>query len=106
MKKLLAFALPLVLLTGCTGTANSLKAADDGQHYSTPRWFSSSQSSTQFARATQSNLARQAAEPADLTEPRKLGPANAQAQVGAVQRYQQGAVRGFGDVSLDVGGGQ
>ena len=56
--------------------------------------------------ATARNLAQQAAEPSDLEMPRALGDPNPQAAIGAVDRYQRGSVRPFGDVSLEAGGGK
>lgn len=47
-----------------------------------------------------------AAEPSDLETPRALGDPNPQAAIGAVDRYQRGSVRPFGDVSLEAGGGK
>jgi len=62
--------------------------------------------SDNFAHATARNLAQQAAVPSDLETPRALGDPNPQAAIGAVDRYQRGSVRPFGDVSLEAGGGK
>ena len=70
------------------------------------RWWNAQAVSDNFAHATARNLAQQAAEPSDLETPRALGDPNPQAAIGAVDRYQRGSVRPFGDVSLEAGGGK
>lgn len=68
------------------------------------RWYDAKIASKQFGTATGENLRQQAANEQDLSHPRQLGAPNPQAAVGAVQRYQQGAVRALGEVSLEAGG--
>lgn len=70
------------------------------------RWWNAQAVSDNFAHATARNLAQQAAVPSDLETPRVLGDPNPQAAIGAVDRYQRGSVRPFGDVSLEAGGGK
>ena len=70
------------------------------------RWWNAQAVSDNFAHATARNLAQQAAVPSDLETPRALGNPNPQAAIGAVDRYQRGAVRPFGEVSLEAGGGK
>lgn len=70
------------------------------------KWYSAQATSSNYGRATSANLAQQAANPSDLTNPRTLDAPNPQAAVGAVERYQRGEVRPLGEVSLEAGGGK
>lgn len=69
-------------------------------------WWSAQAVSNNYGRATARNLEQQAANPADLKEPRTLDTQNPQSAVGAVDRYQRGSVRPLGEVSLEAGGGK
>lgn len=69
-------------------------------------WYSTQAVSDNFGHATARNLAQQAADPRDLEGQQQLDAPNPQAAVGAVERYQRGSVRPFGDVSLEAGGGK
>lgn len=115
MKKNLLKTLPLMigavaLLAGCNTT--SVETAQEGEQVAETtdrpdyRWYNSEANRSTFGVAMAKNLAQQAADPKDLVEPRELGAPNPQAAVGAVLRYQQGAVRAYGDVSLEAGGGK
>ena len=46
-----------------------------------------------FSKTTSFNIAQQVNNPKHLTEPAEVGPANSQAAVGAISRYQKGEVR-------------
>lgn len=70
------------------------------------KWYSAQATSSNYGRATAANLAQQAANPGDLTNPRTLDSPNPQAAVGAVDRYQRGEVRPLGEISLEAGGGK
>ena len=69
-------------------------------------WYHTQAVSDNYAHATTRNLQQQAANPQDLSQSRSLEAPNPQAAVGAVDRYQRGAVRPFGNVSMEAGGGK
>jgi hypothetical protein len=71
----------------------------------TDYWFNTKVLSPFFALATNSNLGAQIVRQDEITKPRKLGPVNPMAAVGAVDRYQKGQVRALPDVEVSVGGG-
>lgn len=54
-----------------------------------------------FAKATNFNLAQCVHNAKRLDDPAEIGPANSQAAVGPVDRYQRGSVR---DIENDLGG--
>lgn len=69
-------------------------------------WYSTQAVSDNYGHATARNLNQQAANPLDLERPQTIGDPNPQAAVGAVDRYQRGSVRPFGNVSMEAGGGK
>lgn len=69
-------------------------------------WYSTQAVSDNYGHATSRNLAQQAANPNDLDHPQEIGDPNPQAALGAVDRYQRGSVRPFGNVSMEAGGGK
>ncbi len=112
-KKSLKF-LPLLgamaLLSGCgvvTHQTVHQPLTADAEDTMNPsyRWYQTAAFTPENGSAVETAIRQQVADKADLTKARELGAPNPQAAVGAVQRYQQGAVRGFGDRSLEAGGG-
>jgi type IV pilus biogenesis protein CpaD/CtpE len=53
-----------------------------------------------FGKATVFNISHSVSNPERLKNPASIGPANSQAAVGAVERYQKGQVR---DIDNDLG---